>query len=236
MDSRTSHDGAVGYVLKVARGSTQFPTRPISCERFLIGGGSNCQLRLGGDTPMLHSIIITRNDRLWIDAVVPAPALIVNGQAVREAALGEGDSVEIGEFRFEIGLGAPVKQSQPVAEKREIDLNETLAESSAEQLVDFIDAELRQLQDVAAQQEMGARALLEAAKSVDPQADRESIHALVEQLRQRAAELEARDLELADHAERLEQTQRELQEQLEIITDELNDSDSDEPPQLRLTA
>jgi hypothetical protein len=90
-----------GMWLEIRKGRTGFPLRPISGDRFLIGAGSHCHLQLGGDSmPMLHSLLVIDGKRAYLEAVVPTPALQVNGQARRAVELVDEDHVTIGEFEF----------------------------------------------------------------------------------------------------------------------------------------
>ncbi len=185
MASPTSSDSSYTYVIRIARGTTKFPERPIRTDRFLIGAGSNCQLQLGGDTPMLHSIIVTNNDELWIDAVVPTPTLLVNGKQVRESKLAEGDIINIGHFSFEIGLRAVANQKQ----LRRPNTPSEIAAASASQLVDLLEVELSDQARMLAQREIGAAALLKAIQAAENVNEEESIQQMSppEQLKDRAA-------------------------------------------------
>ncbi|SFH94120.1 FHA domain-containing protein [Planctomicrobium piriforme] len=143
-----------GYLLVIERGRSRYPQRPIDGERFLIGAGSNCQLQLGGQMPMLHSIIIQEDDHLWIDAVVADPPLIVNGQRIRESELRRGDVIQIADFTFSIDRRA-VEQAVPVAE--------SAAPATALELLKLLADELESLQQLAKGRNHGAAALLDAA-------------------------------------------------------------------------
>lgn len=224
------------FVLHIERGRTDFPERPINAERFLIGAGSNCHLQLGGEFPILHSIVIPRDEDLWIDAVVPAPLLIVNGRPVRESLLQRGDVIEIGEFVFTVGKREP---AEPNA-LESIDEPLPAGELTAAELVDHLEAEMSGFEELDQARELGARALLQAARAaappVDVQQEREdTIRELLLELQQRSEELNRRERILNDYAARLERTQQEIRDQLRALEARLA-AESDDNAELRLTA
>ncbi len=100
------HDGATpvesygGDWLEVRRGRTRFPQRPLALDRFLIGSGTNCHLQLGGDLPMLHTLLTRQQGRWRVEAIAPEPALLVNGTACRCQTLCANDVIQIAEFEF----------------------------------------------------------------------------------------------------------------------------------------
>src|SRR4029077_10738480 len=78
----------VHLVLEVTRGVTRFPRRPVTHPRFLIGAGSTCDLRLGGEgIPALHSLITVSGRDITLEAIAAEPALRVNGRVVQTAIL-----------------------------------------------------------------------------------------------------------------------------------------------------
>ena len=157
--THSSH-AASRFVLTIERGQTRFRQRPVEGDRFLIGAGSNCHLQLGGDIPILHSIIVPDGDHLWIDAVVPSPALIINGQSVRESELRSGDVIEIHGFVFAVSVERPAVQASqidPVASP------EPAMPQTAVELVEAIEQELVEITRVETGRRKGAEALLQAA-------------------------------------------------------------------------
>jgi hypothetical protein len=154
--------------LEIRKGRTGFPLRPISGDRFLIGAGSHCHLQLGGDTmPMLHSLLVIDGKRAYLEAVVPMPALQVNGQARRAVELVDEDHVTIGEFEFVFHRlvssepAAGVAEALPSAEQTTYD---NLMQMSVPQLVARIEDEIHEIHAFEAGREAGASALLEAAR------------------------------------------------------------------------
>lgn len=101
-DSSSRPDLPDVMCLQIERGSTRFPLRTLPSSRFLIGAGTNCHLQLGGDLPMLHSLLIREASGWRIEAIAPAPDLLVNGVKQRSYALATTDVVEIGPFRFRL--------------------------------------------------------------------------------------------------------------------------------------
>ncbi len=150
MESRTVIDSK--FLLVIERGRSRFPQRPIDGERFLIGGGSNCHLQLGGQIPLLHSIILNDAGRLWIDAVVSEPPLVVNGQQVREVELNPGDVIEIDSFIFSVELrdsALPAADEVPVSDP-------------ALEYLQYLSNELESLERIAAGKQQGMQALVAA--------------------------------------------------------------------------
>lgn len=89
-------------VLRIAEGDTKFPIRPIPVGDFLVGSGADCDLRLGdGLLPPLHSVIrVTATIASWT-RLVREPEVFINGEAVRQATLYDGDLIELGPFRLQ---------------------------------------------------------------------------------------------------------------------------------------
>lgn len=238
----SSGDPHGGYVLLIERGQTRFPQRPITSDRFLIGAGSNCQLQLGGEMPLLHSIIVPEGDHLWIDAVVPQPPLILNGQTVREAELRRGDVLEIGPFVFSIGTSESPREpvQMPAVTQRP---------QTVQDVIDAIGQELAQLQALVQAREGGAAALLQAARQAGTREQTTSgqeqaaspvpdtLMALLQELRDRALTLDQRETSLDEYARQLALTQAQLREQLEQVCEQIQQDPAPAGSQaLRLTA
>lgn len=214
-----------GFLLIIERGVSKFPTRPISYGRFLIGAGSNCHLQLGGDMPLLHSIILPEQDHLWIDAVSSVPALMVNGQSLRDGELHRGDVIEIGEFVFCVDYRQPAMQSSAHAVSVPIPATPPSGtERNAKELLDLLEQDLAELNQFADSRHQAAAALQQAATNmrefpqVPWQADqRASVLQMLAQLHDRAKALDQREAALEEHARRLAQSQADLQRQLELL-------------------
>ncbi len=146
----TASSASSSFVLVIERGRSQYPRRPIEGNRFLIGSGSNCHLQLGGQIPILHSIIIPQGNSLWIDAFVADPPLKVNGQTIRESELHRGDLIEIGSFVFSVDQE---EIALPEAQQSE-------SQISPEELLHVLANGLDYLQKAEAGRKSGARALL----------------------------------------------------------------------------
>ena len=223
-----------GFVLLVERGDTRFPERPIDAERFLIGAGGQCQLQLGGEIPLLHSIIVREDDGLWIDAVAASPRLIVNGQPRRDAPLHSGDVIEIGQFVFCVAARNELPPDR-------IPVPDDLSAYTPSQLVDAIEEEIRLISQTSRDGQLGWQALEQAAQAADEtmpaEADeRESVQRLLSQLRHRAGILDQREHQLRERSQQLENMQQELQQQLDQFKSLLDQKDSENPPSIRLTA
>ena len=91
----------VQLVLEVTKGHTRFPRRPVTHPRFLIGAGSTCDLRLGGEgMPALHSLITVSGRAITLEAIAATPALRVNGRVVQTTVLHDGDVIGVGEVEL----------------------------------------------------------------------------------------------------------------------------------------
>jgi len=212
-----------GFRLIIERGVSQFPMRPIIGERFLIGAGSNCQLQLGGEIPLLHSIIIPEGDHLWIDAVSPSPALFVNGQPVRDGELDRGDVIAIGDFVFCVDYRRPhaaVEVPEPAADR----IHQEIGEYSAAELLQLLEKDLADLNQFESVRQQGATAMLQASRqhldlsAINWQVDsRASLLQILSQLNDRSRALDLREAALAEYAQRLAHSQEELRRQLEAL-------------------
>lgn len=151
--------------LEVSRGRTRFPRRPVLGERFLIGSGTECDFRLGGNgIPMLHSLIQFDGDQYWLEAVDDSPTLIVNGRPEHYVALHDRDEVRIGGVTLRVHMAPEVC---PIAHEGRSAGGDELADLenlSAERLVDLIEREQAMLDRFEARRGMGAEALLDAAQ------------------------------------------------------------------------
>lgn len=216
------------FALRIERGRTQHPERPISETRFLIGAGSNCHLQLGGEIPILHSVILQVESGLWIDAVVPEPALLVNRQPVRECQIFAGDLIEIGDFVFTLQENKAFSVGDEVSEADE---DVDLSELSAENLVDLLAEEVSSLEAIEEARIRGAETLLERLDAFSKgEALPES--GLEADLQQRTLELDRREAELAKKAEHLQRAQDRLEKYLVSLAAKAAGDD----PQVRRTA
>lgn len=95
--------------LKLANDGRRFPFRPLTAGHCLIGSGAACDLRLGeAGVPSLHSSIELNGNSARITLLASAPLLCINGQTVSHADLGDGDLLEIGDFRAVFHFCTPV--------------------------------------------------------------------------------------------------------------------------------
>ena len=149
--------------LEILCGETASPLRPLLQDRFLIGAGPRCDLRLGGDDmPLLHSIVYRDGDAIGIDPVADIPTLLVNGRpGITE--LHSGDTIEIGNFQMALH-GADIV-SQPTADAMPDD-EETrdLADVFAAELIELIEQEEALIADYEGRRRAGAEALFDAAQ------------------------------------------------------------------------
>jgi len=168
-----SHDGRreaephSGDWLEVRRGRTRFPRRPLSSDRFLIGSGTNCHLQLGGDMPMLHSLLVQEEGRWTVEVIAPEPMLFVNGEACRQRVLCVGDCIQIGEFEFALcrGEGGRTEPAPRHPHHRAVtsaSVTEEAAELTASELLERVEVEVVAVVEFEAGRRRGAKALLDA--------------------------------------------------------------------------
>ncbi|MEX0704626.1 MAG: FHA domain-containing protein [Planctomycetales bacterium] len=166
-DKSSASPIAAPLLLEIERGRTRFPLRPVRSGRFLIGSGGNCDLRLGGHMPLLHSIVLVEAGEVTLEAVAPVPPLKVNGCEVETARLRDGDRIELGSF--EIVVRRPefdiAPQTTATAEAEKIDEARLKgpAEMSAAELVAELEREEALVEEFDEGIRQGAAALLQAA-------------------------------------------------------------------------
>ena len=164
--------------LEIRRGKTNFPLRPISGDRFLIGAGSHCHLQLGGDdVPMLHSLLVIEGRKASLEAVVSEPPLLVNGEARRIVELSDEDTVMIGDFEFvfhRLVATEPTAQATFAETSVPCDM-EQLSQLSTAELVAHIEEESGQIVEHNRNCEQGAAALLDAARRIGSESHPSSV-------------------------------------------------------------
>lgn len=167
--------------LEICRGRTQFPVRPIAAERFLIGSGKRCDLRLGGAVPPLHSIIYRDGNDVWLDVIASKPAVKVNGRTAQCVRLRDGDLIEIASFQFHLRSTIHTTRQAVAAKAAHIselpeEIETSLAEMSAAELVERLAQELEDVDEFDDQRETGAEALLAAALELDEEIELQEAH------------------------------------------------------------
>jgi hypothetical protein len=91
----------------IQSGVTQYPRRPVTRGRFLLGSGDACHMRLGGDDiPPIHSMIVADDDQVLLERLSTGPALRVNGEDVESVTLNDGDEISIGRILFTVRFEA----------------------------------------------------------------------------------------------------------------------------------
>ncbi|MCA9060581.1 MAG: hypothetical protein KDA85_18850 [Planctomycetaceae bacterium] len=99
-DTFSLPDDAIAY-WRLAGDESLRPVRPIKGVECRIGSGADCDLRLAGDgLPGLHSMLRIKDGVARLTCCAAEPELVVNGTAVRECRLYDGDLVEIGTQRM----------------------------------------------------------------------------------------------------------------------------------------
>ena len=159
------------FQLEITRGRTQNPVRPITHERFLIGSGERCDLRLGGDDiPPLHSILHVDGIDVWIDVIGDGPALKINGEPAKSASLIDGDEIEIGTFHLALrdtGADAPPPILQAFSAD-DFDDEPAIDPStlSPAELIELIKQEEELIEEFEARKRMGLETLMKSLREV----------------------------------------------------------------------
>ena len=226
--------------LRLADGDSRFPIQAIPVGDFLIGSGSDCDMRLGdGVLPPLHSVIrVTETTASWT-TMVRNPPLIVNGDTVRHSQLHDGDLVEIGPFRMTFQLVACRAEAELQAllheESQNEFLNDAIAEMAPDELVHALQVELEQLERMDRSMLTGISDLLRVASNIsnaptfdssseltDTQAD------LNRQITEQAEKIES----LSEVLQHVVQQQRLMTEVLHNLTEQISRL-SQQPPRFR---
>jgi len=168
----------------ISRGKTKHPKREIRSSEFLIGAGEGCDLRLGGaDIPALFCIIKFGQGVSTIESIESIPILMVNGVAVQSHRLSNGDLIEIGPFQLEYrqefvpsNSEMPFEDSAAKTSDNEVEFD--LADLSAEELVDLLEADMNLVEEHEERKQEGLEAL--AAEVESRTTDRERHHAELE--------------------------------------------------------
>lgn len=247
------------YQLHILQGRTEFPVRPLVGRRYVIGAGSQCQLQLGGHMPLVHSILTQHADGWEIEALVPYPLMMVNGQSARKIQLAPGDTLELGEFRLLYELAAAVSSPQeivlpPFPEAAPVPVADALAADpqklSAARLVERLEVAMEELESLETRRRKGWENLLSAAFSAGedteiapvpevsiPEPTRwVQLEEALERLTTQVTDLHQRETALLDNARQMESQQQLLLEQIEIIRAELSQQKSVPSHQLKISA
>ena len=103
--------------LEIVRGRAKNRIRPVNVPVFLIGSATDCDLVLGDpDFPGTHTYLFIAEDRVTLRHLGLSPQLIVEGEPVDHAVLGDGQSFQLGNnyaFRIHIRSEAGDAPTQP---------------------------------------------------------------------------------------------------------------------------
>lgn len=129
LESRVaSLDAVCTHWLEVRDGETADRLRPLLADRVLIGSGSQCHIQIASDeVAMVHAVLRRHRegDRtvLEIEALAPHPAVLINGEAVHERRLEEGDLIGLAGVNLallgdlaEAAVAEAVPQGPPASE------------------------------------------------------------------------------------------------------------------------
>ena len=225
-------------VFEITRGRTETPLRPVGRDRFLIGAGERCDLRLGGEgMPAVHSVVHIDGRDIWLETLADSPEVRVNGRLTRSAALEPGDDLEIGSFSLTLhrtGSAEPVPApriygasvSEILTEEELASPLEEIEELTARQLVDLIDQEEALIEEFEARRRMGAQALMDVVRQRFGDVDDEDESVSEEQptSKQLLHELQAAIISLNEFAQEFDQrTERLSQPETQRVANSLLD-------------
>ena len=176
MTSHSTDETPILY-FDIQSGVTQYPRRPVTRGRFLLGSGDACHMRLGGDDiPPIHSMIVADHDQVLLERLSTGPALCVNGQEVDSVTLNDGDEISIGRIlftaRFEATAAAQAATA-PVDLMADVELTpeelqelKAIESMSVVELVDKLEADMNLVDEFETGQATGLEALtFEAANA-----------------------------------------------------------------------
>ena len=167
--------GNLVLLLTINQGRSRFPDRPVLGERFLIGGSPSCDLCLSApEMPPLHSLIVNSGREYHWETMMSDPVVRHNDRVREFFALNEGDHVSIGEITFDVRL-RPLSE---IAERLGVDPQTLsvngpadecpgigeLGTSSAANLVNRLERDMRWIEQVDRRRQMGADAVLHTVK------------------------------------------------------------------------
>lgn len=224
-------------VFEITRGRTETPLRPVGRDRFLIGAGERCDLRLGGEgMPAVHSVVHINGRDIWLETLADSPEVRVNGRLTRSAALEPGDDLEIGSFSLTLHRtnAAPVQApriygasvSEILTEEEFASPLEEIEELTARQLVDLIDQEEALIEEFEARRRMGAQALMDVVRQRfgDVGAEDEPVSEDQPTSKQLLHELQAAIISLNEFAQEFDQrTERLSQPETQRVANSLLD-------------
>jgi len=172
-------------LLRISRGRTRFPLRPVLTDRFLIGGSPSCDLCLAGaDVPPLHSLIVGDGRSFRWEAMLSHPVVLHNGLAQESFPLQDGDRVEIAGVEITIaiqpltevaadlgidpealttGSESMVRRDDQPAFSEDCEDEAQLEHLTVGELVDRLVSDLSGAEAFQRKRELGAEALLHAA-------------------------------------------------------------------------
>lgn len=159
-------DNTVGY-FRVASASGRQPVQPVATGEFLIGSGSQCDLRFGdAGIPDVHTVLQVEEDVVMLSCKADSPQLLLNGQPETGCKLSDGDMIELGSHRMLFRLAAS-------AERITLDedgFTQVANVSDVETLVDHIDEQIQLIDDLAQTPDQAVMELLQAAQKAEAEA------------------------------------------------------------------
>jgi hypothetical protein len=165
------------FSLEVLQGKTNHRLRPLPLGRLCVGRGDKCWLRLGGeDMPEIHSWLDVGLREIALYVFEETPHVQVNAQRVRFALLRGSESLRIGTFEFVIHcqevepsltkFNAPHFDLSEMADVSDVSdsCDHSFEELSANELIDRLDEELRQIARFDSRERSGLQQLLSAVR------------------------------------------------------------------------
>ncbi|MCA9084953.1 MAG: FHA domain-containing protein [Planctomycetaceae bacterium] len=156
-------DQTIGY-FRIASTTGRRPIEPFTVGQFLIGSGPECQLRFGDDTIAdVHAQVDVTPESAVLTVLSHTVPVLVNGEAVQECRLHDGDLLELLDHRILFRLTG-------AASRITLDEDSFLsAPVTLEGVVDRLQEQIELLEDLAHTPEKGISDLLKAVAESNAQ-------------------------------------------------------------------
>ncbi len=159
----------VGY-FRVASSACRQPIEPVSIGEFLIGSAANCQLRFGDvGIPDVHTRVTVEYNQVRLTCDVAEPALLVNGTAVSECQLFDGDLLEVGRHRLLFRLAADAGRITLDEEAFVLNTSSEKQAGAVEELVERLEEQIELVEELTYTPDDGVLELLQAVAETNIQ-------------------------------------------------------------------
>jgi len=159
----------VGY-FRVASSARRQPVEPVSVGEFLIGSAAHCQLRFGdAGIPDVHTRVTVEYNQVRLTCDITEPALLVNGTAVSDCQLFDGDLLEVGSHRLLFRLAAGAGRITLDEEAFVLDASSKKQAGTVEELVERLEEQIDLVEELTQTPDDGVLELLQAVAETSVQ-------------------------------------------------------------------